>query len=291
MATDAEYRTTDESFRYFACADCDVIFIDPVPRDRLAEIYPSNYYSFATPERSFVGQVKDRLDQRLFKKLLRGLPGDSLSLLDVGGGAGWQLSGLRALDSRITFTQVVDLDSDAMSRARENGHEYFCGRIESFETDRKFDLILMLNIIEHVDDPTAVLRKVRALLSDDGVLLVKTPNHDSVDARIFRHQSWAGLHCPRHWVLFDRASLTKKVESVGLRVNDSWYTQGAPFWAASVLFWMAKRGLADITRERPVVYHPLFGPLTGVFAGVDFVRKPFARTSQMFFVLGRSESR
>jgi 2-polyprenyl-3-methyl-5-hydroxy-6-metoxy-1,4-benzoquinol methylase len=288
-ATDAEYFTTDDPFRYFACADCEVLFIDPVPRDRLAEIYPSNYYSFSTPKKSFVVRVKDWLDNRVFVKLLRSLPGSELNLLDVGGGAGWQLSGLRALDPRVKLTQVVDLDPAAATLARENGHEYFCGRIETFETDRKFDLVLMLNIIEHLDDPTAVLVKVRELLSPNGVVLIKTPNYDSLDARIFRDGNWAGYHCPRHWILFTRESLLAKVAAAGLATTSFWYTQGAPFWAGSALFWLKKRGWVQITRERPVVYHPLFGLFSAIFAGVDFVRKPFAKTSQMFVMLRRQE--
>ena len=46
-----------------------------------------------------------------------------------------------------------------------------------------------------------------------------------------------------------------------------------------------ERGLVRISRQRPVVYHPLFGVLAAAFAALDFVRRPFAKTSQMFFVL------
>jgi DNA-directed RNA polymerase subunit RPC12/RpoP len=42
-AWDAEYHNTDERFTLHRCLDCRVLFIDPVPRDRLEEIYPSNY--------------------------------------------------------------------------------------------------------------------------------------------------------------------------------------------------------------------------------------------------------
>ena len=42
---DIEYYTTDDVFTFYKCLDCDVLFIDPVPLDRLSEIYPSNYYS------------------------------------------------------------------------------------------------------------------------------------------------------------------------------------------------------------------------------------------------------
>lgn len=281
-AHDEEYCTTDEEFRYFHCETCGVLFIDPVPLDRLSEIYPANYYSFGAPKPSLVTSMKERLDGKLFKKILGELPGTSLRVLDVGGGAGWQLNTVRASDLRISHTHIVDLDPGAAQLARQHGHEYFCGRVEDFDTDLEFDLIVMLNLIEHVADPGAVLAKMRALLSAHGVLLIKTPNYDALDARIFKDSSWAGYHCPRHWVLFTRKSFAALAAREGLEVKSFAYTQGAPFWAASTLFWMG----AKITRERPVFYHPAFGLLTAAFAALDFSRIAFSKTSQMFFTLG-----
>lgn len=288
-AKDAEYRTTDDAFRFFHCASCDVLFIDPVPSDRLSEIYPANYYSFAPSSRSLVASIKQKLDTSVFRKILARVPGDTLRVLDVGGGAGWQLNTVRATDPRIKHTQIVDLDPGAAALAKENGHAYFCGRIEDFETTEKFDFVLLLNLIEHVDDPGKVLRKVASMLAPHGTVLVKTPNYDALDARVFRHQNWAGYHCPRHWVLFTRESFAALAAASGLDIREFSYTQGAPFWAASFLFWLERRGMVKVTRERPVVYHPLFPLFSASFAALDFARRPFAKTSQMFFVLGKAQ--
>ncbi len=286
-ARDVEYRTSDDAWTFHRCRACGVLFIDPVPADRLATIYPPTYYAYAPPSRSLVHAVKDRLDRRFFRGVLADVRGTALRALDVGGGAGVELAALRASDPRVTDTWVVDLDPGAAAVARANGHAYFCGRIEDFVPDRPFDVVLLLNLIEHVADPGAVLRKVAALLAPGGVVVVKTPNHDAWDARLFRHRSWAGLHCPRHWVVFTRESFARLAGDAGLEVRRATYTQGAPFWAASVLAWLAGRGLARITPERPVVRHPLFAPLAGAFAAFDFARRPLAKTSQMLFVLAK----
>jgi len=131
---------------------------------------------------------------------------------------------------------------------------------------------------------------VRKLLSPNGVVLVKTPNYDALDARIFRHHSWAGFHCPRHWVLFTKPSFEALAGKAGLATRHFAYTQGAPFWAASVLMWLASKGLASVSQQRPVFSHPLFALLSAGFAGFDFMRRPFAKTSQMFFILGRDSA-
>jgi len=289
VAHDVEYRSTADSFTYYRCNACGVLFIDPVPEHPLSQIYPPNYYSYAPPEKSPVHAVKSWLDRRFFGSLLKRLPGEPLRVLDVGGGAGWELLTLRNTDRRVQSTQIVDLDPAAAEIARKNGHHYFCGRIEDYETSERFDLIILLNLIEHVRDPGHVLRKVCALLSPRGLVLVKTPNYVSYDAALFRHHSWGGYHCPRHWVIFTQESFVQMVEKCGLAVRSVSYTQGASFWSASLLAWLAARGLVRITKPRPVFDHPLFGPLAAAFAALDFLRRPFARTSQMFFVLEKGQ--
>jgi 2-polyprenyl-3-methyl-5-hydroxy-6-metoxy-1,4-benzoquinol methylase len=284
---DAEYRTTDDRFTFHRCNGCGVLHIDPVPSDRLAEIYPSNYYAFATNQKSPVHKVKDFLDRALFRKLLGPMAGPGLSVLDVGGGSGWHLDMIRRTDRRVAVTQVVDMDPGAAELARSKGHDYYCGIIEDYQTDRRYDLVLLLNLIEHVADPLAILTKVRSMLSPQGVVLVKTPNYESLDARCFRHRNWAGYHCPRHWVLFTRESFTGMAARAGLGVRRFTYTQGAHFWANSILYALAARGLISVTQDRPSVFHPLYPLLSGAFAGFDFLRRPFARTSQMFFILDR----
>jgi 2-polyprenyl-3-methyl-5-hydroxy-6-metoxy-1,4-benzoquinol methylase len=287
---DAEYLTTTDRFQQRRCLDCGALFIDPVPAHRLAEIYPANYYSFAVPgNRSVVQRVKDALDRRLFKGVMRQLPGGQLSVLDVGGGAGTQLNAVRNCDARVQFTQIVDFDTGAADVARASGHSFFVGRVEDFEPDREFDLILMLNLIEHVENPLAVLKKLRSALTPSGVMLVKTPNYDSFDARLFRHRNWGGYHAPRHWVLFTRESFDRLSRQAGLHVRRFAYTQGAPFWSMSILFMLAQWGWIRVTRERPAVYHPLFPVFAGIAAGFDFLRAPFAKLSQMLIVLQRDD--
>lgn len=274
-----------ETFSYVRCKACDAVSLVDPPIARLAEIYPPTYYSFGTGGAGFVSAVKDRLDRRWFRIATRGVPGASLSALDVGGGAGHQLDALRRADGRVTRTTIVDLDASAESAARAAGHEFVRARIEDAEIRGPYDVILLLNLIEHVADPHAVLRRMRDLLAPGGVILIKTPNIESLDARLFRHRNWGGYHCPRHWVLFSAFGFMRLVDRAGLRVVRWSYTQGAPFWAVSVLAWFGDLGLVSITREHPAWRHPLYAPLAAGFAAFDFLRRPVSRLSQMTFAL------
>ena len=144
----------------------------------------------------------------------------------------------------------------------------------------------MLNLVEHVADPLAVLQKASELLAPGGIILVKTPNNDSLDARLFRKSYWGGLHCPRHWVIFSEKSFRLLSESTNLRIKQLNYTQGAPFWSFSILATLYRKKQVRVSANRPIIFHWLFAPLSAFFALFDFIRAPFAKTSQMFIVLG-----
>jgi 2-polyprenyl-3-methyl-5-hydroxy-6-metoxy-1,4-benzoquinol methylase len=290
VAKDIEYFTSSQEFRYVRCNSCNVLFVSPMLYERLSEIYPKNYYSFIpSSQTGLVERVKQALDRRIFRAVLKQIPGQRLAALDIGGGSGWLLNAVKASDPRVTRTEVVDIDPCARDAAERAGHRYFLGPVEQLETEEKYDLILMLNLIEHVRRPDEVLSKARSLLTPGGLILIKTPNYDALDARIFRHRSWGGYHAPRHFVLFDRDSFTRVAKDQGLHVKSFTYTQGAPFWTTSALNELRLLGLVKISRERPLIYHPLVPLFQVIFAGLDMLRSPIARSSQMIFVLRHAE--
>ncbi len=74
------------------------------------------------------------------------------------------------------------------------GSELFCQRLrqrfprvavhhalfESFETPRRFQTIVLGHVLEHVEDPVAVLRRVAGWLADDGLIFAAVPNARSL---------------------------------------------------------------------------------------------------------------
>jgi 2-polyprenyl-3-methyl-5-hydroxy-6-metoxy-1,4-benzoquinol methylase len=284
-AHDIEYYTKAEAFDFYHCEPCGILFIDPMLADRLGEIYPKNYYSFSPSNRSLATAAKEALDRRRFRKQLGEIPGEELSLLDIGGGRGWLLDVMRSVDPRVKTTSVVDFDEEAGALAEQAGHRYYQGRFEDVDPAGAFDLILMLNVIEHVTDPRAMLLKARSLLKPGGRILVHTPNFDALDARLFRNRSWAGYHTPRHFVLFTRESMERLSRECGLRTARFGYTQGAPFWSVSILEELRRLDLVSISAERPAIYHPLIPLLQIGSAAFDILRRPFAKLSQMECVL------
>lgn len=288
-AKDVEYFSSQAEYHYFECTDCGSIFIDPVPADQLRVIYPSNYYSFVPAKGNPVLRIKEWLDKLFLKKILQQLPAGPVRVLDIGGGTGRIPDLLRKSSRRVTDIQVVDIDPDAKAPVEEKGYSYFEGTIEQFETGKRFELVLMLNLLEHVADPKAVLQKAGSLLAPGGIIVIKTPNTRSWDARLFRKTYWGGLHCPRHWIIFSAESFRILLEGTGLTLRQLKYTQGAPFWAFSIIVALHRKKWVRVSAAKPVIYHWLFAPLSACFALFDFLRRPFAKTSQLFITVVKQE--
>lgn len=290
QAYDYEYFSTPGLFNYYQCNDCKTIFIHPIPLDKLKQIYPPNYYSFVRSSKNPVARIKEWIDKLFFKKVLKKIKPEKINVLDIGGGTGWLVSNLKKAESRIDFTQIVDIDENAGQLAIANGHAYFQGRIEEFNSEKKFHLILLLNLIEHVADPLGVILKAGSLLAEGGIIIIKTPNTESWDARLYKKSYWGGLHCPRHWIIFSEKSFRLMLAPTPLRIRQMKYTQGAPFWAFSIIAALYRKKLVRISAKRPIIFHWLFAPLSAFFAAFDFLRKPFAKTSQLFILLEKQTS-
>ncbi len=55
--------------------------------------------------------------------------------------------------------------------------------LENFKTDRKYDYIFFLNVIEHVEDPVASLIDLTKFLKDEGLVFISAPNCMSLNRR------------------------------------------------------------------------------------------------------------
>jgi len=68
--------------------------------------------------------------------------------------------------------------------------DLFQGDMMDFPTGKKYDVITLLDFIEHIPEPAACLKKVDELLEKSGILVVVTPDIESKTARIMGKHWW-----------------------------------------------------------------------------------------------------
>jgi 2-polyprenyl-3-methyl-5-hydroxy-6-metoxy-1,4-benzoquinol methylase len=104
------------------------------------------------------------------------LPPNATRILDVGAGAGTTIRWLKTIYPKARTTGV-ELNSALENELNRNVDVMVIGGIdESLPQLRTYDLILLLDVLEHLPEPTATLRKLSKLLEPDGSVIVSVPN-------------------------------------------------------------------------------------------------------------------
>lgn len=134
-------------------------------------------------------------------------------ILDIGCGPGWFLSSLGSEWD----CYGVEVSSFASKIASKSGTIYN-GTLEEY-TETGFDVIVMNHVIEHIADPISVLKKVKNILNDDGVLIIGTPDFDSAAARRYG-DNFRLLDDPTHVSLFSQESMYRCLRDLGFHVDD-----------------------------------------------------------------------
>lgn len=79
------------------------------------------------------------------------------------------------------------------------------------------DILTMWDVFEHLAKPVDALRKVHALLRDDGIFIFQIPNYESWNRIVFKN-AWSGYDLPRHLHLFPSKVLHKLLSTTGFTI-------------------------------------------------------------------------
>lgn len=190
------------------CHRCGFIFAEG---DELAEL-TRLYERLSDPEYETTQAARALQMRWLLDRTLRTRP-QTRSWLDIGAGAGLLVAEAR----RRGLTAIGVEPSLALSNSapRINGVELLQGIFPHPALEgRKFDVISLVDVIEHVSDPVGLLTDCRAALAANGVILLVTPDVGSLLARVLGPRWWHFRLA--HVGYFDRTSLTCAAEKAGL---------------------------------------------------------------------------
>jgi len=149
------------------------------------------------------------------------------SLLDIACGDGTLTE---MFSSHFKTVVGVDASSKHLTEARKRvpTAHFYDSLIEDFNVDQKFSSIFLLDLLEHVVDPVAVLQKAAEFLEPGGTLIVHVPNSDAVNRKIatlmgtltsLDELSPFDIEIAGHRRTYNLESLVKEVENSGLKIT------------------------------------------------------------------------
>jgi SAM-dependent methyltransferase len=137
-------------------------------------------------------------------------------LLEIGSSTGFFLNAVR-----LEFDgHGVEPSTWAAQIARERfGLEVHAGPFETYDAPpASFDVVAMIDVIEHVLDPRALLARAASLLRPGGICYLVTPDISSLSAHLLRGHWW-GLR-PAHLTYFSLKTLARLLDETGLSVRE-----------------------------------------------------------------------
>jgi O-antigen biosynthesis protein len=161
-------------------------------------------------------------------ELVVGLVPRQARVLEFGCATGYMSEVLRArLDCAVTG---VEISPEAAAVAADRCDQVIVGDAEELDFDEllgdeRFDAVLFADVLEHLRDPGALLRRVRPFVADEGVVIASVPNvaHASVRLALlggeFRYRE-TGLLDEAHIRFFTRDSIQDLFEESGFAITN-----------------------------------------------------------------------
>ena len=118
---------------------------------------------------------------RLARKLrlvqsLKGIKQPIGRMLEVGCGAGFSAEYLKG--KYINYTGI-DYSENLIKYAKKHndyiGAKFECLNVNDFNSDLKFDVVLMIGVLHHMPEPEKVIKSLSRILKPDGIIVVNEP--------------------------------------------------------------------------------------------------------------------
>lgn len=188
--------------------------------------FDENYFSTHTYQSvSFVKFSQYWWSNRFFAMLARRYGRRGSRLLEIGSGLGHLIGqmedGFQTVGLDINHWAVVRSKSEARRTLLQTASAQ-----DLPYPDAAFGVVIIKHIVEHLPDPARALREIGRVLEPNGILILATPNLDSL-LKPWKGSKWIGYLDPTHIALKPPREWFGLIETADLRVVRS-FADG--FW-------------------------------------------------------------
>lgn len=198
----------------YKCGKCGVEFLPPQVDD-LEAYYRDGTYRDSVNESSDIGRYFSLHDGEQLKKygVLEGIPLRGRVFADVGCGGGSFLDGVKGFASK---TIAIEPTITYHQSLKARGHVVYKDALSALaECKGSIDVATAFSVIEHVENPVSFLREVRALLANDGQLILSTPNLKDFLLQSLVSSYRGFFYRTAHIHYFDQSGLKMAAEAAG----------------------------------------------------------------------------
>ena len=198
---------------FFQCKNCGLLFTDFNQEMANYDFYDKEYTSKRTlcdtgsPDSS-IENFRRKSAQRLLSQIKEYALSKSnlpLKLLDIGCGEGYFLEVARDNNFEIYGTEISPHAAELASKRL--GKPVFLGPLINADfQEGYFDIVCLIDVIEHFNNPCQQIRRIHRILKKGGLLCIHTPNLNSLYSKVMG-QRWFQIKPREHLFYFSDRSL------------------------------------------------------------------------------------
>lgn len=200
------------------CLNCGLWF-KIANKCEIAKAYGDAYAREITNEQYMAGMAA----RSYFRSVILNIGPKQGRLLDIGTGLGTFVEEAKNAGYQ---AEGIDLCTALVARAQGRGLNVQFKAAEDLDAYGRFDVVSMMDLIEHVFDPLALLTTVHKLLKPNGELVVYTPNHRAAVVLVARALNFIKLDFAvkeifgsNHLTFFDDRTLKAMLNKAGFSIR------------------------------------------------------------------------
>jgi len=217
---DFKSRYKVRGYELFECCQCNLVFVNPLPSCEDLEYYYANQY--AADLKSYMpvySKHLQRKSKRLIKYLQNNIHENNKTpwLLEIGSSYGHFLNVAKSVGWHV---KGVEIDEKAAKYAMNTWDvDTYIGTAEEYleQTAKKFDIIVMSHVLEHLLDPFDIVKLIADHLEKNGYFVLTVPNIDSLASRI-NGKTWEWMIPPAHIFYFSPKTLEMTLQRSGFKI-------------------------------------------------------------------------
>lgn len=147
-----------------------------------------NYNAEATNQTNIYNyDFDDKMNEFKIKNLLENIEISKIkNVLEVGCYEGGMS---KILNKHFEQVDIIEPSNNCIEKMKISGYKnlFINNILENYNTDKRYDLIIISHTLEHIDDRITVIKKAESLLNQNGYLYVVVPNGTSI-SRLIAHK-------------------------------------------------------------------------------------------------------
>lgn len=217
-ATDSKLLYKIKGFNIVQCKSCTLAYVNPrIQDENLYDIYSSQYFSNASngyENYELIEDLRMRTFEKWYFEIEPFLKIKSGKALDIGCAAGYFL---QILEDNSWQVEGIELEENMNSIVRSKGFTVYNSPLEYFKTKRKYQLISLFDVLEHLPKLDIHIQKLNKLLDKDGSIILVTPDLHSKQSKLFRKR-WFQFKPLEHIQYFTYQSLKQVFKKNNLSI-------------------------------------------------------------------------